>query len=386
MGLRDVAIAGVYATRQARRLDTTTTSACLEAIRGAIADAGMEKGDIDGMSCRWNGPGGTVLDPGSADWVHLLGIHTTWVDDTYPGGVPGALHAAAAISAGLCTTAVVAGGVAGTMREQASAVAPWTRPANEFVEPFGGFTLAHFALVAARYLHEFDVPRDKLAAIAATIRNAGSENPDAILHGRGPFTVDDILGAPLVAEPFTRLECCLASEGAAAMVLTSVERARDCPNPPVAILGGGLEWWRQQYVEPPRYEEVGRLGVNAARRAFAMAGLTPADVSLASFYDVNTYEVARQLEVCGFCDEGEGAEFAAQIGIGRDGGLPINPDGGGMAYSHPAWCAVTLRVIEAVKQLRGQAEGRQVPEADVAIVTGAGSGPQYGNVMLLGRA
>ncbi len=206
------------------------------------------------------------------------------------------------------------------------------------------------------------------------------------MYGRGPFTVDDILAAPVVTEPFTRLECCLASEGAAAMVLTTVERARDCRHPPIAILGGGLEWARQQYVEPPRYDEIGRIGEAAVRRAFGMAGVSPADVSLASFYDVNTFEVARQLEVCGFCDEGEGAAFAADVGIGLDGGLPINPDGGGFSYSHPAWCAVTLRVIEAVRQLRGEAGDRQVADAEIALVTGAGAGPQYWNLMLLGRA
>jgi acetyl-CoA acetyltransferase len=169
------------------------------------------------------------------------------------------------------------------------------------------------------------------------------------------------------------------------MVLTSAERARDCRKPPVTLLGGGCEWLRQQYVDPPRFEEVWSIGADAARRMYAASGLSPADVDVLESYDVNTFEVVRQFEVLGFCGPGEGGAFAAQTGIGIGGGLPTNTDGGLMAYSHIGWGAPTLKIVEAVRQLRGEAGYRQVPNARVALAAGAGSGAQYYNVLALGQ-
>jgi acetyl-CoA acetyltransferase len=382
----DIAIAGVYATRQARRLDTTSASICLEAVRGVLDDAGMKKEEIDGIAARWRFPGGTVMSPGSADWAGLLGIPVRWIDDTYPAGVPAVLNAAAAIAAGLCNTVLVVGGQAGAFgRNGEKRAATYTRPANEFVEPWGAYTVAHFVLAAQRYLYRFGVPHEKLAALAAIVRNTGNENPGAVMYGRGPYTVDDVLAAPMVAEPFSLLEVCLANEGAAAMIITSLELARECPKPPAVVLGGGAEWLRQQYVEPVRYDDCGRVGADSAQRAFQMAGLTPADIDVVELYDVTSFEIARHLEVCGFCDEGEGADFALETGIGRNGGLPTNTDGGLLSFSHCGAGATTLRVVEAVRQLRGNAGVTQVPNVETALVTGAGSGAQYMNAMILGR-
>ena len=383
--LHGIAIAGVGITEQARALDRTSLSVCLEAAKLALQDAGIERTEVDGIAARWPGPGGTVFQPGSADWAGLLGIPVRWIGDTYPQGVPALLDAAAAIAAGLCHTVLITGGQAGVMRAEAGKVASYTRPANEFVEPFGSFTSAQFALVAQRYLHRFPEARQGMAQAAATIRNMGSENPAAVMFGRGPFTAQDVLDAPMVVDPFTRLDLCLASEGAAAMVVTTVERARAARGAPVRLLGGGAEWNRQQYVDPPRYEENWDIGADAARRAFAMAGLTPADVDLLELYDVNSYEVLRQLEALGFCGEGEGTAFAAETGLGPDGGLPTCTDGGIMSFSHIGWGAPTLKIVEAVRQLRGEAGPRQIAGAEVALVTGAGAGAQYHNLALLGR-
>ena len=378
-----VAVAGIGVTRQARRLETTTIEACLEAAQAALADAGMELGEVDGIAARWPGPGGTVFHPGSADWAGMLGIPVRWIGDTYPQGVPAALDAAAAIAAGLCSTVLVVGGQAGVLG--GGSVAPYTRPDNEFVACWGSMTPAQFALVAQVYLHRFRPDRQRLAGVAAEIRNAGSRNPAAVMAGRGPYTAQDVLDAPPVAEPFTLLDLCLANEGAAAMILTSAERARDCPQTPALVVGGGQEWARQQYVDPPRYDDVGRVGEDAARRAFAMAGITPADVDVVESYDVNTFEVVRQFEVLGFCGEGEGVDFAAETGIGVDGGLPTNTDGGLLAHSHIGWGAPTLKIVEAVRQLRGTAGPGQVPGAEIALVCGAGSGAQYHNTLILAR-
>lgn len=383
--LAGVAIAGVGMTPQARNLPSTSLAVSLEAAKLALADAGMAPTDLDGIAARWPGPGGTVFHPGSADWAGLLGIHVNWIGDTYPQGVPAVLDAAAAIAAGLCHTVLITGGQAGVMAAEAGKVASYTRPANEFVEPWGSFTSAQFALVAQRYLHRYPGAREGMAHVAAAIRNAGHGNPEAVMHGRGPYTAQDVLDAPMVVDPFTRLDLCLANEGAAALVVTTLERARNCPRPPIVVLGGGMEWMRQQYVDPPRYEEVWPIGADAARRAYAMADITAQDVDLAQFYDVNSAEVLRQYEALGFCGEGEGGPFAMETGIGRDGGLPTCTDGGILSFSHIGWGAPTLKIIENVRQLRGDAGERQVPGAEIALAAGAGAGAQYHNVLLLGR-
>lgn len=378
-----VAIAGVGRTPMARHLETSTLSACLEAARRALDDAGLSIHDVDGISARWPGPGGTVFHPGSSDWSKILGIPLRWVGDTYPQGVPAALDAAAAILTGQCDTVLVVGGQADL--SASGAVASYTRPDNEFVSCWGSITQAQFALVAQVYFARYRPDRSRLAALAAAVRNSGSANPDAVMSGRGPYTGDDVLASPLVATPFHLLEVCLATEGAAAMVLTSRERARDLRQVPVRLLGGACEWYRQQYVDPPRFDEVGRIGEDAGRRAFAMAGLGPGDVDVLELYDINVFEIVRQLEVLGFCGEGEGTDFAADAGVSADGGLPINTDGGLLSFAHIGWGGPTLKIVEAVRQLRGQATSGQVVGARTALVTGAGSGAQYCNVLLLGR-
>jgi len=379
---RDVAIVGVGKTEMARRLPTTTLSACLTALRAALQDAGLEFGDIDGISARWPGPGGTVFIPGSADWASLLGTPLRWISDTYPQGIPAAIDAACAIAAGQCEVAIVVGGQAGVLG--GGAVAPYTRPDNEFISCWGSITQAQFALVAQVYFDRFGPDRERLAGLAATIRNTGSANPESVLAGRGPYTAQDVLASPMIASPFHLLEVCLASEGAAAIVLTSVERANDCRATPVRILGGACEWYQQQYVDPPRYDEIGRIGTDAGRRALGAAGLSVQDIDVLELYDINIFEVVRQLEVLGLCAEGEGTDFAYERGIAPDGGLPMNTDGGLLSNAHIGWGAPSLKIVEAVHQLRGTARTGQVPGARTALVTGAGSGAQYHNVMVLG--
>ena len=382
--LHRVAIVGVAATEMARQLDTTSAEISLRAAMAALDDAGLTVADVDGVVARWPGPGGTVFQPGSADWADVFGQPLRWVCDTYPQGVPGALDAAAAVAAGLCETALVFGGQAGVMG--GANVADYTRPDNEFIACWGSLTAAQFALVAQVYRHRFNPDPERVAAIAAAIRNAGSDNPVAVMTGRGPYTAADVLASPMVAEPFRLLDLCLATEGAAAMVITTAERARDLAQPPVSILGGGAEWHRQQYVNPPRYDEVWGLGADAARRAFDLAELGPHDVNVFELYDINTYEVIRQFEMLGLCAEGEGADYLSEAGTGIHGRHPLNTDGGLLSYSHIGWGGPTLKIVEAVKQLRGTAGPGQVPHAETALVTGAGAGAQYHNTLILGRA
>ena len=261
--LHRVAIVGVAATEMARRLDTTSAEISLRAALAALHDAGLTVADVDGVAARWPGPGGTVFQPGSADWADVFGQPLRWVCDTYPprrarrarrrrrGGRRG------------CVRRRWCSGARPGLWAGAN-VADYTRPDNEFIACWGSLTAAQFALVAQVYRHRYAPDPERVAAIAAAIRNAGSDNPAAVMTGRGPYTAADVLASPMVAEPFRLLDLCLATEGAAAMVITTAERARDLAQPPVSILGGGAEWHRQQYVNPPRYDEVWGLGADAA--------------------------------------------------------------------------------------------------------------------------
>ena len=384
MSLRDTAIVGVHTTEQAMKIDREPLSLCLDAALAAIADAGLKVSDIDGLCGRWMGPGGTTLHPGSADWSTLLGIPLRWIGDNYPAGVPALLDAAAAISAGLCHTVLVVGGQSRT--RVPGAVIAYTRPDNEFTGCYGSYTAAQFALVAQRYLHQYKMDPRRIASVAADIRNMGAVRPGAVMFGRGPYTVDDIMASPMIVEPFHLLELCLASEGAAAFVVTSADRARDCRTVPVRVLGGGLEWARQQYVDPPIYDQVGRIGADGITRATAMAGVRIDDIDVFELYDANAFEIIRQLEVFGLCAEGEGGDLVAQRGIGvGDGRIPVNTDGGLMSFGHIGWSGPSLKVVEAVRQLRGEAPTNQVPDAKLALISGAGAGAQYFNLAILGR-
>ena len=159
---------------------------------------------------------------------------------------------------------------------------------------------------------------------------------------------------------------------------------RDPERTAESLRGGGSEWQRQQYVDPPRYDDVARIGADAYRRTFAMAGLRPDDVDVFELYDINTFEVVRQFETLGFCAEGEGVDYLDDAGIGAGGRHPTNTDGGLMAYSHVGFGGPTLKIVEAVRQIRGTAGVSQVPGAESVLVTGAGSGAQYHNAVLLG--
>jgi acetyl-CoA acetyltransferase len=383
MSLPPVAIVGVYATQQARSIDRTTESLCLEAVKGALADAGLKMSDIDGIGARREGAMEGGAKPGSMDWATMLGQPVTWVGDTYPAGVPGVLDAVAAIGAGLCHTVLLLGGKSTGPRTDGT-VPNYTRPDTEFAGAFGSFTQAQFALVAQRYYDKFRPDREKVANIAASIRNLGAVNPEAVMFKRGPYTAADVLASPLVAEPFHLLETCLANDGAVALVLTSLERARDCRRTPIRVLSGASEWVRKQNLDWPRYEEVGRIGEAAAKKSLGEAGITARDLDVLQLYDANVFEVMRQFEILGYCAEGEGTDLISEKGIGVDG-WPINLDGGLLAYSHPGWSAPNLKIVECVRQLRGEAAGRQVPDASLALVAGAGSGAQYYNLAVLGR-
>ncbi len=379
----DVAIVGVHNTAQARQLPGhDSPSIALAGALGALADAGIDPAEVDGSVGEF------------ADLLLLrlgLGMATRRPNRL---GIPMLLDAAAMVATGECTTVLVAAGGAALYTDRAQ-TAPWTRPPNEFVVSYGLFTAAEFALMARVHMDRYGTSPEDLAAAAAVVRNNGHHNPDAVYHGRGPFTPADILASRMVADPFHLLECAMTSEGGCGLVLTTAERAADLPSTPVWILGGASDSLGPTYTMAPAWDlgadlgqgiPAGYVGRRAARTAFRQAGLGPEDVDVCELYDPFSFELIRQLEAFGFCAEGEGAAMVADGQVGPGGRLPITTDGGTMSFSHPGANAQMLqRVIRGVEQLRGSCISAQVDGASVALCSNGGSGALFTDVMLLGR-
>ncbi len=378
---RGVAIAGVHNTVQARRLpDHDSASIALLGALGALKDAGISPHEVDG-----------VVGPDCARIALELGLGPC---TRRPGslGIPTILDAAALITTGQCDVVLVAAGGAGIHLDRSSA-APWTRPANELVVGYGLFTAAEFALMARRHMLTYGTTPEQLAAVAATIRTNGHENPDAVYHGRGPFSPGDILASRMIADPFHLLDCATTSEGGCGLVLVAAERAAES-EAPLWILGGASDSFGPAYTVAPVWdfrprpdaEPAGMVGAGAAKRAFAMAGLTPADVDVAELYDPFSFEIIRQLEAFGFCAPGEGGPFVEDGNIAPGSQLPVTTDGGTMSFSHPGINAQQLqRVIRAALQLRGVCTTNQVAGAEVALCSNGGAGALFCDVLLLGR-
>nr|WP_155910923.1 MULTISPECIES: thiolase family protein [unclassified Mycolicibacterium] len=352
-----------------------------EAVFGAIADAGLTPADIDGVAADWPGPGGTAGEPGS--WARVFGRNLSWISDGMldTSGSRGLLKAAAAIDAGLCDVAVVGGGMAGQFGRGGS-VGPGLNPL-EFTDVWGGYVVPLFALIATSHMHQFGTTPEQMSAVAATVRNNGHINPEAVMYGRGPYTVADVLASPMLASPLHRLHICMAAEGGAAMVLARMDRARDLKHRPVRVLGGGLEFSGAPYVDPPQYRTVGRLGERAAERALRLADVGITDIDVFNLYDPNAFEIIRQVEVLGLCGEGEGGPFVESGHIALDGQYPVNPDGGCLSYAWNGTQQMTLKVIECVRQLRGQAVN-QIADARLALAATAGSAAGHYEISVLG--
>jgi acetyl-CoA acetyltransferase len=380
---RDVAIVGVFNTQQARVIEGhDSTSLALEAALGAIADAGLDPRDIDG-----------VVGGMASNFLYQSRIGPAW-RSLSPLGIPSVIEAAMAIASGLATTVLIATGEAGSYRQHA-ATAPWTRPTNEFVASYGMFTAAEFALMARRHMHMYGTTPEAMAHVAATIRNNGHINPEAVYFGRGPFTAADVLASRMVADPFHLLECATTSEGATALVLTRADRAEDLAKSPVYLLGGGTEYYGPAYQHPPVWDlggvrrpdlVAGHVGRLASEEAFASAGLGPTDVDVCEFYDPFSFELIRQFETYGFCGEGEGGDFVLSGAIEPGGAFPITTDGGTMSFSHGgASVQLFQRVVRGTQQVRGECATAQVPDAEVAMCTGGGAGALFTDVLLLGK-
>ncbi len=378
---RRVAIAAVHNTRQARVLEGyTSLSLQVEAAIGVLAQAGIGREAVDG-----------VVGPNSAELIYALGIGPVWSAQGI--GIRAVLNAADALASGAAETVLVVDGAAGVYTAR-DATAPWTRPSNEFVISAGMYTAVEFALVARRHMEVYGTKPEHLALVSAQIRTNGHVNPEAVYYGRGPVTVEDVLTSRMVADPFHLLDCSMTSEGGAAMLLTTPERARDLSADPVYILGAGLDQMGPAYQHPPSWDlhafdsddvPLGLVGRRAARRAFAMCGLSPSDVDLVEFYDAFSFEVIRQLEAFGFCGPGEGGPFVEEGNTAFGGRLPINTDGGLMAFNHSGTAQALQRVGRAAQQLQQRCPTRQVEGAEVALASNFGAGALFTDLIILGR-
>jgi acetyl-CoA acetyltransferase len=236
-------------------------------------------------------------------------------------------------------------------------------------------------MAAGAYLHRYGADRADLAEVAVAAREWALLNPKAFRHDAGPLTVDDVLTAPMISSPLTVADCCLVTDGGGAIVLTSAERARDLAKPPVRLLGYGEATGAAAMAISDDILDTG--AADSARRAFARAGLTPADVDVAQLYDSFTITVLLSLEALGFCAPGEAVDLIRDGAIRPGGAFPLNTSGGGLSYCHPGQFGVLL-LVEAVRQLRGECGDRQVPGAEVAVAHGTGGILSHHATVLLG--
>jgi acetyl-CoA acetyltransferase len=353
-------------------IDGTTRALEARMIREALDDAGLTLDDVDGvftnMSAGW---------APSMELAEYLGIQARYTDSTQTGGSSFEIHlehAAAAIALGLCDVAVTV--YASTPRSDRKRSGGSYRsrqmmgvtPTAEFELPYGmRMPIGAYALAASRHVAEFGTTSEQLAQIAVSTREWATMNPRA--RYQDPITIDDVLASPIEASPLHKLDCCLVTDGAGAVVMTSAERARDLAKPPVLVLGAGTCHTHNMISEMPDLTTTG--AAVSGPKAFSIAGLGPSDVDVVQLYDSFTITVLLLLEDLGFCPKGEGGAFVADGVLGPGGALPANTSGGGLSYTHPGQFGIFL-LVEATRQLRGECGPRQVAGAEVAVAHGSG--------------
>ncbi|MGM0346720.1 thiolase C-terminal domain-containing protein [Streptomyces sp. Adlamb9] len=384
---RNVAVAGVALSDCGRVADATPYALHAQAARRALADAGLDRSLVDGFASAGLG----TLAP--VEVAEYLGLRPTWVDSTSVGGSTWevmAAHAADAIAAGHARAVLLVYG--STARSDIKAgrrtgELPFgTRGPLQFEAPYGHTLIAKYAMAARRHMIEYGTTIEQLAEVAVQARANAALNPEAMF--RAPITVDEVLAGPLIADPFTKLHCCLRSDGGAAVLLAAEEVVRDCRTAPVWVLGTGEHVSHAAMSEWPDFT-VSPAAVSG-RLAFERAGVRPAEIDLAEIYDAFTYMTLVTLEDLGFCAKGEGGAFVEKGRLlVRGGELPVNTDGGGLSAQHPGMRGLFL-LVEAVRQLRGEAGERQVRRADgqlpaLAVASGTGGWFCSSGTVVLGR-
>jgi len=357
----------------------------LQASTRAIAEAGLEASEIDGIMPFPN------LGRAEELAANLGCENLRYAATIHMGGAAPAASlqaAAAAVNSGMANYVLLPAGWNGysgarvrqTVSQDVSSI-PGGAIARDYYLPFG-FTAPPqwYSVMARRHMHEFGTRSEQLGAIALTMREHAQLNPKAVMHGK-PMTLDEYMASPMLADPYRFFDCCLETDGAAAVVVTSAERARDMATQPVRILSAACG---QPYPadEITNRRDIFKTGLTiAAPEAFGKAGLTPSDVDFAMIYDCFTFEVLQQLEEVGFCKRGEGGSFVEGGRIALGGDLPVNTHGGLLSEAHVLGMS---HIVEAVRQLRGDLGERQIGDASVGVVTGWGDFGD-GSLALLAR-
>jgi len=364
-------ITGAYDTAVGEVPGSSCMSLHAEAAVGAVADAGLTLTDIDGVLCAYS-----LVSPhlmlGSV-FCEYMGIHPAFCSATQAGGASACvmiMQAAALVASGQCNHVLVVTGdnrLTGLSRDGAVAALVDVGHA-QFERPFGMSVPAAYALVAQRYQHEFGVTPEQLAAIAVEQRRHAGRHPKA--QKREPITVADVLASKLIATPLRLLDCCLVSDGGAAVVVSSRTAAADTRGRAVEVMGAGQGHTHEHIVAAPSLTDFG-CKISSAR-AFARAGVTTADIDVAMIYDSFTITLLVELESIGFFERGEAGPAAERGELGLGGSLPCNTHGGLLSYAHSGAAGGMFHVVEAMHQLRGTAAARQVEGARLAFVHGDG--------------
>jgi acetyl-CoA C-acetyltransferase len=380
-------IAGAFEHPTRRATDKSLPQLHAEVAKGALADAGLSMSDVDGYFCAGDAPG-----LGGLSMVEYMGMNPKHIDTTETGGSSYVIHvghAVEAVAAGLCSVALIT--LAG--RPKAEGVATGTAPRNYgsdlpdvgFESPYGPTVVNQYAMAAARHMHEFGTTSEQLAWIKVAASHHALHNEHAVLQN--VVTVEDVVNSPMIADPLHRLDCCVISDGGGALIVVNPEVAKQLGERCVKVMGHG---------EAIKHLNGGRVDLTytgarmSGPRAFQEAGISQNDIDYVSIYDSFTITVLESLEDLGFCEKGKGGAFVADgnliSGVGK---LPFNTDGGGLCNNHPANRGGMTKVIEAVRQLRGEAHPKvQVDDCTFALAHGTGGsiGTRMGSAtVILGR-
>lgn len=378
------AIAGIGETEYVRGTDKSVLRLQLEAAIKAIADAGLNPKDIDGIIPY---PGSGII---SEQLQVNLGIPELRFGSTIHQGGAGPVAsvetAVMAVITGAANHVLMVAGRAGYSKSPISARVTGGRPEfdlmDEFEKPYGSLVPCHwYAAAARRHMHEYGTTSRQLGHVAVAFRKHANLNPRAIMHGK-PMTIEDHQNSRMLADPFRLFDCSLETDGAAAVVITTVQRAQDLRKKPAMIMGvaQGHPDWPTSITQKPVITEIGGIR-RAARKCFAMAGITPKDVDVAEIYDCFTWVALCSLEDIGFCEKGEGGAFVEGGRIELGGVLPVNTHGGELSEAHVSGMN---HIVEAVRQIRGEADAHQSAKAEIVLVSGYGNLFE-GSVMLLRR-
>lgn len=345
--------------------------------QAAARDAGISLRAVDGLFSGMQTEFLSTLAIGE-----YLGLRPRFSDNNRLGGSSFLAHthqAALALEAGLCEVALIV--YASNQRTalgklQTSVAGNW----SAMEAPYAArFPVSSYALCAARHMHEHGTTREHLAAVAVSARQWAQRNPEAF--ARGPLSIEDVLAAPMVSSPLGRNDCCLVTDGAAALIMVRADRAADHPNKPVYLLGAASEHWHKQVSSMD--DLCTTAATESGRRAYEMAGMSAADIDTVQLYDAFTISTIMLLEDLGFCPKGEGGRFVDDGHIAPGGSLPVNTNGGGLSFAHPGMYGL-FTLAEGARQLRGDAGERQVAGAQTCLCQGSGGAFSAQSTNILG--